>query len=270
MRWMDAVVAGGMCLAAATFGTSGHGALAVHAALAATPMVTTAGSPAVGDLGNGILVDRVRIVVPKIELEGEGSPEDGSGSRCGRDGEGGLADAGEHAEGDCEREYAFGPFLVDLRGTDLAGAGPATVWRFTAPVPAGTYDEVEIVIDALPPGRTSDDPGLAGMAALRASLVVDGSVDGAAFQLVAPLAVELEREGRIAVSGSGATVALAVAPSTWFAGSGGTRLDPRSSTARGQILRNVRASFRVLKDDDHDGCDDDHDATPACSRPTGR
>jgi hypothetical protein len=219
------------------------------------------------DLGNGIVIERIRMVVREVEVEGGDAacPDDGSGGpgagTMQAKHDGGDDDA-EHEDGesgeDCDHGLEFGPFLVDVAGADLSGA---VTWAFDVPVPAGTYDEIEIEVNTLPAGKAGLDEGLAAMADLHASIAVDVTVDGEPFLYTVPMELEQEKEGAFVVDDATApNLTLDFDPSGWFGGTGDARLDPRDPEANGAIRANIRASIRLDRDDDHDGCDDDgHD-----------
>lgn len=240
-------------LALAACGSKSSGKLAVSAAVTAGP----AAGPATGALalGNGITVDRVRIVVRKIELEGSAAvpapaapatPMGLTGSgRSGQDH--GGDDGDDDGEGD---EVQVGPFLVDLSGAELAGAITRV---FDGDVPAGTYREVSIDVRAANASDAGASSGLAAMAG--SSLIVDGSADGRPFSFASSLRAKQKRESTIVVGAGSANVTLSIDPTGWF-GSGSARLDPTSAADKAAIEANIAASIDVFGDDDEDGHDD--------------
>jgi hypothetical protein len=251
---------------------------------------TTGAAAAVGttsaalDAGNGLSIDRLRLVVRKFEIEadedaacplgptgpsgptgptGASGPTGPSGAAgaISLHGEGpgsgssGSSDDGmDDHEGECEIEA--GPFLVDLSGADLAAG---VHWVASVDVPAGTYEEVKFKINTINAEKAGGDAGLLAMADAKASILVDGTRSGgAAFTFGVPLEVLQEREGAIVVDpAAGANVTLDIDPSGWFKAADGSLLDPDDATARGAIIQNVKASIRVMHDDDGDGHDDD-------------
>ena len=153
-------------------------------------------------------------------------------------------------EGDEEREIAAGPLLVDVSGNALSGSLSQLV---SANVPAGTYEELKLDIhrpDAAAGAQFAD------LVAQRASLLLDLQIDGKAFSFASALEAELEERGQIVIGGAGANVTLNIDPTTWFKAKDGSRLDPRDPAARAQIEDNIRASFKAFQDDDEDGDDD--------------
>ncbi len=195
----------------------------------------------------GISIDRVRMVVRKIELEGRIISDAGMKVDRGHD-----HDRGHDRDHD-EVEVVVGPFLIDLSGSALDG-GIRKV--FDAEVAPGVFDELEFQIRPVRPNEVPPDGGLAALAALRASVVADGKVGGAdgGFSFVSGLEAEQEREGRFVVSAApNATmnITLNVDTSRWFVAKDGTLLDPRDPANRPAIEQNIRASIDIF--DDHDG-----------------
>lgn len=209
------------------------------------------------DLGNGIVLDRVAMVVREVELEGGDAGRACAGEDDGhRPGDGLVSEDGSSSgdADDCDHGLEFGPFLVDLRGAELASG---IHWQFNVVVPTGTYREIELKVNTIAPGRPWDDPGLRELAGLHASIAIWGTIDGAPFLFTTPMAVEHEQEGTLVVEEeTGPVLDFGVDPAGWFTSRSGARLDPNDSTARGEILANLRASLRLDRDDDEDGCDD--------------
>lgn len=226
------------------------------------------GAPAGGtslDLGNQIVLQRVRFAVAKVEVEGApaaapaspapmmGGPvrmKDGGG-------EGGDDGGGDgEAEGEDGGERELGPFLVDLAGADLNGG---IHFQFKLDVPDGTYDEVSFRIQPVSADAAAAAPveaqraGLGELAAKGASVVVDGTFQGTAFELAAAISAKQENEGDVVVDANGAALTLNVDPSRWFLAADGTALDPSKPENAAAIAANVRASIHVENDDDHHG-----------------
>lgn len=230
-------------------------------------------------LPGGITLSRVRLAVRRISVEGGDAanacepsgvtttssplqammgggpgPIDPSNAATSDDG---RPDHGAQMGDDGACELAFGPFDVDLAGSALSGG---VDFAFSAPIPAGTYREVSISVNTVPATRAAGNPVLEALAAAHASILVDGFVQETStlarpFTFSTPLEVKQKRE-RDLVIGPSSNVTLTFDPSAWFL-SNGARLDPADPTAQGAILANIRASLRLLHDDDHDGLDDD-------------
>jgi hypothetical protein len=196
------------------------------------------------DGGNGLSMDRIRILVRRISVEGE---------QCA------ASTAAAPAEQEDECDVSGGPFLVDLSGADLASG---VHWISTLDVPAGTYEESKFVVDTLPAEAAGSDAGLKAMADAHASIIVDGALNGTSFTFSTPIEVAQKREGKIVIDPStGSNLTLDVDPSGWFKASDGTLLDPGDASKLGAILDNIRASIRLVRDDDEDGVEDSGDGS---------
>jgi hypothetical protein len=267
-----AVVAAGAVALLAGCGGGTHGrssGLAVSVKSSASAATST---PAGLSVPQGVTISRIRLAVRRVSVEGgdasgvcdpslAGSTtpmvamKDG-GSGSGSSGDDGRSDDGAQRSDDGECEFAFGPFDVDLAGSALSGG---VDFAFDAPIPAGTYREVSITVNTVPAARAGGNPVLEDLSAAHASILVDGFVEDAStirpFTFAAPLEVKQKREGAIVI-GPSSNVTLTFDPSGWFS-AGGSRLDPTAPAAQGAILANIRASLRLVHDDDHDGHDDD-------------
>lgn len=250
---------------AALFGacsSSGSGTLAVNARTGPGAAATMAdgGAPAPVALGNGISLDRVRILVRKVELLAAATPADGGmrgdgGSGGGMDGDGGheADDADDQGE---DGEVVRGPFLVDLSGTPLASG---IHQAFDTQVPQGTYEKSCFVVNTVSEQAASADPGIGAMQALHASIVVDGTIDAQTFEFTTPFRVAQCHRGTFTVGSGTTNLTFDVNYRGWFTGDAGGRLDPRASSDRGQILENIRCSIRLFPDHDMNGHSDDGD-----------
>jgi len=177
-------------------------------------------------VATGISLDRVRIVVSKVELKNA-----------------------NEAQGD---ELEAGPYLLDLSGASLEGG---VVQQFSANIPQGTYDGLEMEIHKLSDGE-SVTGALAEMKALNASIALDGTVDGAAFTFTSEVDETRELPGPFNITSGENNVTLNVDPSSWFLAAGGARLDPSDPNNRSQFEANIMASITGLEDDNEDGRED--------------
>lgn len=259
-------------VAACSGGSTGTSGLSVSTRTSPTAGTHT---PAGLTLANGISLTRIRMAVRKVSVEGGdacasidpgppgttssiGMMSDGGSGHSGGSGGGAGSDDGMGGDEGEECELEFGPFDVDLAGTAL---GSGISFAFEAPIPAGTYEEVAISVNTVPAERAGGNPVLLDLAAAHASILVDGFVDDTSttsrpFTFSTPIEVKQKREGAIEI-GPGSNLTLDFDPSHWFDAPGGGRLDPTVAANQGAILANIRASIRLLKDDDHDGQDDD-------------
>jgi hypothetical protein len=192
-----------------------------------------AGPPATSTLarsaltvGNGIVLNRVRVVIRKIELEKAGTLE--------------------------MDEVASGPYLLDLSGASLDGGGVAKVLE--ASFTPGTYSEIKLEVHKPENGEIGVNGDLTAMIAANASIIADGTIDGADFTFTTAVSAEQKFEGNLVLN-AGSNLTLNVDPSTWFTSSG-ARLDPRTESNRSQIENNIQSSFKAFKDDDEDGVED--------------
>jgi hypothetical protein len=214
---------------------------------APTAQASTGGA----DLKNGIVLTEVRMVVRKITLFPAPSAA-ATPTTTASD-----ADVPDADDKDELPRSSFGPFAVDALGSSLAG-GIHPV--FDADVDKGTYAGGLVVVSTLRKDSQATDPVLSAMKALHASIAIDGTIDGQAFEFQTPMRVAQWKQGPIVVGDGTTNLTLDVDPTGWFtAPDATTRLDPRSSTDRGEILENIRCSIRLFKDDDHDGKPDDGD-----------
>ncbi len=245
-------------LLAACGGSNKAGTLSVSARGQGTP------SAASVDLGNGISVSRVRVLVRHLELRGTVAsmgtpmptpapvPTMASAPRSTRD-EGGGDDGGE-GEGGVE----IGPFVVDVGGASLSGS---VTEAFDASVPDGTYDKVEIAIG--PVTGAAAGTALADMG--DASVIVDGtraasgSTPAADFHVSSSLRAQQELKTNLVVNhaASSANVTLLLDLKTWFTAADGHTLDPTVAADLAAIQANIAASLHFERDDNHDGEDDD-------------
>jgi hypothetical protein len=203
-------------------------------------------------LANGIEVERVRVVVRKLELEGAGV---GSGDD---DSDGGFddSDGGSDDSSGRDGEFETGPFLIDLSGAGLEGQLVALP---QVQVPAGSYEEIEYKIGVPSASQVNGDSALLDMAQRQASVLIEGKIDGEPFSFASGVSVEQEREVRFEVGGAGnESITISLDPTRWFLGEGGTRLDPRQEENRSRIENNLQRSIDAFDDCDHDGRED-HD-----------
>ncbi|HSN13373.1 MAG TPA: hypothetical protein VLT61_01995 [Anaeromyxobacteraceae bacterium] len=227
--------------------------------VAAAQAAQTAATGVTG--GPGVTVDKVRMVVRRVSVEGascDASEDQGTSTTTTAvtttsSTTGTSDDTGTQEGSDgCADEFNYGPYYLELTGDALKGP---VAFAFSAPVPAGTYEEVEIQVNTIPSGMAGTDAGLQAMASAHASIIVDGLLDAGtsterAFTFSTPMAVEQEREGQIVVGDAPANLTLDFDPSGWFTAPDGSRLDPNDPTNQGQILANIRASLRLVKDGD--------------------
>jgi hypothetical protein len=228
-----------------------------------TPSAPTT-SPASLDLGNGILLSEVRVVVRKLKLDGSvPAPSDG-GTTAPTDASTttsstppSMSDAGSDGKTEVEKEQddasepVLGPVLIDLKDATLA-SGIGSV--FDGVVPQGTFSDLKAAIGPITTAEAGGDQGLAGMASKGASIIIDGTIDGNSFSFVSSMTAELKKEGEVEVSDTKSNnVTLSIDASKWFGGSGTARLDPALAANQATIEANIRASLDAFEDDDKSG-----------------
>lgn len=190
---------------------------------AGSPVATAAAQALTA--GTGITLTRVRVVIRKIEME--------------------KADTAEMDE------VASGPYLLDLSGATLDGSvGKVLDASFTP----GTYSEIEFEVHKPQSGESAANADIKDMVDAQSSIIVDGTIDGAAFTFKSAVTAEQKFEGSLVLA-AGSNLTLNVDAGSWFTASG-ARLDPRDEANRSQIENNIQKSFKAFKDDDHDGHED--------------
>ena len=176
--------------------------------------------------GNGIVLTRVRVVISTVELEKAGTAE--------------------------MDEVASGPYLLDLQGASLDGGTVSKL--LDASVAPGTYSEIKFQVHKPESTEHGANANLADMIAANASIIADGTIDGAPFTFTSAVTAEQKFEGNLVLA-DGSNLTLNVDAASWFT-SGGSRLDPRSESNRSQIENNIQKSFQAFEDNDHDGHQD--------------
>jgi hypothetical protein len=164
-------------------------------------------------------------------------------------------DEGER-RGDCH-EIKLAPMLVDLPLTADAKV------ELSAPVPPGKYRNLHARITALT--SESRQKGAADFIAANpdfagTSVRIEGTYAGKPFTFVSNLRAEIYIPFRPPLDLTESTtpnVTVAVDPSRWFKTQNGTTIDPTTvgldQPNNAYIAANIRRSFRVFRDDDHDG-----------------
>lgn len=201
-----AATLGGLC-ALAGCGSSETGEVRLGVSVAP---LTELGDPTTDPrVAAGLELSRVRVLVNVAKVGY-------TGGRCNSD-----------ADGD---ETAVGPFVVELTGEELAAG--ATRSFSLGEIEAGTYGGAEIEIDVLADDAdTSADPALADFATSKASVLVDGTWNGAPFQFAGHFLAEQGTDGEVTIdTTAGFDLPMSVDPSTWFVDSAGVVLDPTDAT----------------------------------------
>jgi hypothetical protein len=204
------------------------------------------------DLGNGITLDRVRIVVRelKVELDPTGASSTTTATNVPLASNNTTKVEGEPGD---PSEPTFGPILIDLKGTAIAGGIEQAV---TGLVPEGSFHEAKIAIGPLTTAQAGTDQGLGEMVAQNASVIIDGKVDGTPFAFVSSLVAEIDVESEFVVNDTKSNnITVDVDPRGWFGGSGASRLDPLPANQTA-IESLIKAAIIAFEDDDLSGQED--------------
>jgi len=158
---------------------------------------------------------------------------------------------------DCH-EIKLAPMLVDLPIT------PDAKVELSAPVPPGKYRNLHARITALT--ADSRQRGAADFIAAHpdfagTSVRIEGTYAGKPFTYTTNVRAEIFIPFRPPLDLTDTTkapsVTVAVDPSRWFKTASGTTIDPTTvgldQPNNRYIAANIRRSFRVFRDDDHDG-----------------
>ena len=154
-------------------------------------------------------------------------------------------------EADCE-ESAIGPVLADL---PVLASG---VTSLPVSIPEGTYREIEFQIHK--PGSDARDAAfkVANPAFANISMQVTGTFNGTAFTFTSTLSEkeELEFNPPMVINADNKNVTIQMNLSSWFT-VGGVLINPTTANAGGlnenAVKSNIRASLKVLEDDNKDG-----------------
>lgn len=192
--------------------------------------------------GHTLVLDRVELVLREIELKRlfDDCDDDRSSSRSGS------------SDDDCE-EFSTGPLLLDL---PLTG-GPERV--VTIQADTGTYSEVEFEIH-----KPEDDPGDNQFLQQhpefrRVSIRVRGRYDGQPFVFITDLDVEQEYDlvpPLVVTDATETNLTLVVTVIDWFRVRGALvnpLLGLKGQPFESEVKENIKRSFEVFEDRDHDG-----------------
>lgn len=171
-------------------------------------------------------------------------------------------DSTHHEEGDHDEgcvPLKAGPVLVDL---PLDGT---TKVILDALVPAGTYTRLQA---RLHPVDTDDagagdflaaHPDFAGISVKVVGVFTDSGGTNHDFTFTSPLNVvtSMNFDPPVTVNATTTNLTIDVDVSSWFKDASGAVIDPTNSMNEHWIEKNIRASLRAFRDDNHDG-DDDH------------
>jgi hypothetical protein len=128
----------------------------------------------------------------------------------------------EQATGD---SADIGPIVVDLTTEEIASGAHRDFSLGT--LPSGTYGGAEIEIEPLDSDADTSDPAVADFVSSGASLLVDGTYQGQAFQFAGHFLAEQGTDGDVTVSASTpVSLAMTVDPAAWFVDGTGAAVNP--------------------------------------------
>jgi hypothetical protein len=211
---------------------------ATNSSLSLSARAGSAATAATDPAATGVSISRIRVALRDLELR----------SRDGKN----------------RAEIALGPVIVDLGAADLTAASVQKV--LDSSVPAGTYDKIKLKIHRLQAADAvagADDLVKAG-----ASILIDGTFNGTAFQFATALEAEQELEGKFVIDGQSQNITINFDPSAWFV-SGAAALDPSDPANKLAIEANIRASLAAFQDDDEVGHENHHGDDDAANHDAG-
>lgn len=220
--------------------------LATASAALGAPALAAGESYSLG--GTTVTFSRVAIVLREIELKRTEDSAD-----CGPD-----SGSDSHGDDDCE-EFVTGPVLLEL---PLNGLAEQIV---TITADTGTYRELEFEIHK-PEDSGTDGSFLAAHPDFRGvSIRVEGTWNGTPFVYVTDLDAEQETDlvPPLVVAAAGSRdLTLQVDIRGWFLNGSGTAFVNPVTANKGQaneglVKENIKRSFEVFEDEDHDGDRDD-------------
>jgi hypothetical protein len=152
----------------------------------------------------GLVIERVRLLVAHAKVGYTGGGSDGADAEA-------------------------GPFVIELSKDEIANGAHR---EFSlGQLEAGTYGGAEIEI--MPPdgSGSSSDPSWAEFVSRGASVLIDGTYKGAAFDFAGHFLAEQGTDGEVTIDPSTpVSLAMSVDPSTWFEDASGAPVDPTDAT----------------------------------------
>ncbi|MFL5293736.1 MAG: hypothetical protein ACJ79U_19635 [Myxococcales bacterium] len=211
---------------------------ATNSSLSLSARAGSATTGASDPAATGVSISRIRIALRDLELR----------SRDGKN----------------RAEIALGPVIVDLGAADVTSASVQKV--LDSSVPAGTYHKIKLKIHRLQ--SAADVSGADDLVKAGASILIDGTFNGTAFQVATALEAEQELEGKFVIDGQSQNITINFDPSAWFV-SGTATLDPSDPANKLAIEANIRASLAAFQDDDEVGHENHHADDDAATHDSG-
>ncbi|MEP7122604.1 MAG: hypothetical protein ABJE95_16900 [Byssovorax sp.] len=176
-------------------GPAGEVKLGVDVAAIRTTTSTTTTADAAG-----LVVTRVRVLVAHAKVGYTGGKSTGASAEV-------------------------GPFVVDLTGDEIAKGAHRDFSLGT--LDSGTYGGAEIEIQPLDAGDDQTDPAVADFVAAGASVLVDGTYQGKAFNFAGHFLAEQGTDGDVTIDAAKPlSLAMTVDPSGWFVDAAGASVNP--------------------------------------------
>lgn len=167
-----------------------------------------------------------------------------------------------------------GPVVIDLTADEIANGAHRDFDLGT--LATGTYGGAEIEIEPLDADDAPSGDELADFLSSGASVIVDGTYQGASFQFAGHFLAEQGTDGDVEIDeGSPVTLALTVDASSWFKDAAGAILDPTDAAQHDALAVAICETLDTqvqgegpAGDGSHDGsgsADQDGSAPPAGS-----
>lgn len=123
----------------------------------------------------------------------------------------------------------IGPVVVDLSADEIANGAHREF--DLGSIPSGTYGGAEIEIEPLDATADTSDPALADFVSSKASVLVEGTYQGAAFNFAGHFLAEQGTDGDVTVdAATPVSLALTVDTSKWFFDANGAAVNPGDTT----------------------------------------
>ena len=163
----------------------------------------------------------------------------------------------EEDDHDCP-PLTVGPVLIDL---PLDGT---TTVVLDALVPAGTYKRLQARLHAVKAGDEgagdflAAHPEFEGISVKVVGVFTDAEAADHEFTFTSDMNVvsAINFETPVTVDAGTTNLTIDVDVASWFTSASGAVIDPTNSAKQRAIEKNIRASLRACRDDDHDGVDD--------------
>jgi len=215
--------------------------LSFASSFGATGLVSSiAAAPPIEDGENTLDLTALSLTLDEIKLERSESEEDGD-SDGESDGESGDSDSEMDSDSDGAGDADFGG--SDSVTIDVPLDGDV-VTEVTVPVPAGSYEELEIDV---------------------ASVRLVGTFNDAAFDVLVPLGLEVETEFEPPIDvDESINLTVSLNLDEWLREADGSVIDPRQlatdTEMRNRLIQRIAVSLNAFEDEDGDGDESDSDS----------